>query len=177
MPLRSVNLMVERQHVRLRCPYADNPLSRFKKMRKDWLLSVPICSSLQIAVHLSWQPPTSGMIGAICGQCGSVHARIVLRACVRACVHVCVFVFVKTDVSTSLRVSSLCFVVDSESCKDHGFDWLSVSSEEQELFFSSLSHGHMDGLLASRIDHRSGRHLRIHLTHTFVTPLESLISF
>lgn len=147
------------------------PYPALKKMRKDWLLSVPICSSLQIAVHLSWQPPTSGMIGAICGQCGSVHARIGLRAFV----HVCVFVFVKTDVSTSLRVSSLCLVVDSESCKDHGFDWLSVSSEEQELFVSSLSHRHMDGLLASRIDHRSGRHLRIHMTHTVVTPLESLI--
>lgn len=162
MPLRSVNLMVERQHVRLRCPYADNPLSRFKKNEKDWLLSVPICSSLQIAVHLSWQPPTSGMIEAICGQCGSVHARIGLRACDR----VCVFVFVKTDVSTSLRISSLCLVVDSGSCKDHGFDWLSVSSEEQEPFVSSLSHGHIDGLLASRFDHRSGRHLRIHMTHT-----------
>lgn len=51
-----------------------------KKTRKDWLLCVPVCSSLQIAVHLSWQPPTSGMIEAICGQCGFAHASIGLRA-------------------------------------------------------------------------------------------------
>lgn len=174
MPLRSVNLMVERQHVRLRCPYADNPLSRFKKNEKrlapqcpNMLFIANCCPSVLATSHIWYDRSHLWPVWV----CACTHC----SACVRA--------FMSVSLCLSRQMSPRHFVFPHSvlSWTQRAVKIMGLTGSQCLLRNTSCSSLHwvMDTWMVCLLPGLTTGQEGIwgFTWHTVVTPLESLISF